>query len=490
MNSSNCVASGLHPLQRQEIAVKVLTKQEPVTQIAQQKQVSRKFIYQQKALAEVALNQAFEKEDGEKEVLYYLPITQQWLFELILALILICHCSYRGVKEILRDLFDYSLSIGTIHNRVTAAVEKARQINQNQDLSSIDVALLDELFQGNRPVLTGVDANSTYCFLLEEVEHRDENTWGWYLLEAEAQGLNPDYTIADAGSGIRAGQKAAWKDKPCHGDVWHILDQSNALCRNLAKKSQGATTYREKLEEKMKLAKLKGKGNKLSAKLTKACQKEVKLQKLASDIKILLFWLRNDILSLAGAEWSSRIELMNFIIEELELREDQAHKGIRTMRVALSNQKNDLLAFAGILDQKLASIAQKFQIAPSQVREVCWLMKKSFATNVYWQKWNHLYQQLRAKFLPVKQAVESAMKSTPRASSLVENLNSRLRNYFFLRKHLNSDYLDLLRFFLNHRTFSESRVKERIGKTPTELMTGEKHPHWLEMLGFELFQRA
>ena len=114
-------------------------------------------------------------------------------------------------------------------------------------------------------------------------------------------------------------------------------------------------------------------------------------------------------------------------------------------------------------------------------------MKKSLSTNVYWQKWNHLYQQLSEKFLPVKEAVESAMKSTPRASSLVENLNSRLRNYFFLRKHLNSDYLDLLRFFLNHRTFRSSRVTERVGKSPTELMTGEKHPHWLELLDLSFF---
>ncbi len=36
----------------------------------------------------------------------------------------------------------------------------------------------------------------------------------------------------------------------------------------------------------------------------------------------------------------------------------------------------------------------------------------------------------------------------------------------------------------------ESRVPERVGQSPTELMTGEKHPHWLELLGFELFQRA
>ena len=141
------------------------------------------------------------------------------------------------------------------------------------------------------------------------------------------------------------------------------------------------------------------------------------------------------------------MELINFIIEELELREDEAHKGIRKLRIALSNQKEDLLAFAQIIDQKLAAIAYKFQISLSQVRQVCLLMKESLSTNVYWQRWNQLYKLLSHKFLPVKEAVASAMKSTPRASSLVENLNSRLRNYFFLRKHLNSDYLDLLRFF-------------------------------------------
>lgn len=82
------------------------------------------------------------------------------------------------------------------------------------------------------------------------------------------------------------------------------------------------------------------------------------------------------------------------------------------------------------------------------------------------------------------------MKHTPRASSLVENLNSRLRNYFFLRKQLGPSYLNLLQFFLNHRQFMRSDVPERVGKSPKELMTGQGHPHWLEMLGFKRFQQA
>ena len=79
---------------------------------------------------------------------------------------------------------------------------------------------------------------------------------------------------------------------------------------------------------------------------------------------------------------------------------------------------------------------------------------------------------------------------TVRASSLVENLNSRLRSYFFLRRHLGADYLALLQFYLNHRRLERSDRPHRQGKTPAELLTGQPHPHWLEMLGYTLFRRA
>ena len=42
MNSTSSVASRLQPFQRQQIAVKVLSQQEPIAQIAQEEQVSRK----------------------------------------------------------------------------------------------------------------------------------------------------------------------------------------------------------------------------------------------------------------------------------------------------------------------------------------------------------------------------------------------------------------------------------------------------------------
>jgi hypothetical protein len=44
--------------------------------------------------------------------------------------------------------------------------------------------------------------------LLAAERHRDADTWGVHLLDASRQGLAQDYTIADAGQGLRAGQKA------------------------------------------------------------------------------------------------------------------------------------------------------------------------------------------------------------------------------------------------------------------------------------------
>jgi hypothetical protein len=140
-------------------------------------------------------------------VLFYLPVTAAWLNQLVLSLVLICHSSYRGVIQLLAALFDTSISLGTIHNLLVVTSNQATQINGSQDFSAIQVGLLDEIFQGNRPVLAGVDATSTYCYLLAEAEQRDETTWGVHLLDARALGLNPTYTIADTATGLRAGHR-------------------------------------------------------------------------------------------------------------------------------------------------------------------------------------------------------------------------------------------------------------------------------------------
>jgi hypothetical protein len=488
MKSLSSVAANLSNDARKDLAMSSLSNAESITDLAKRKRVSRHFIYRQQHKAVEAIDEAFAPKDAE--VLFYLPVTEAWLKQLILALVLICHSSYRGVQELLRDLFAISISVGAIHNRLQWAAEQAAAINRSQDLSPIRVGLHDEIFQGSRPVLAGVDAASTYCYLLADADHRDADTWGVHLLDAHAQGFNPAHTIADAGQGLRAGQRAALGDTPCHGDNFHIQRQCETLANLLARVAKGATSRRKALELKMNAAKELGCGNTLSTPLALARQTEQQAVHLARDVKTLTHWLSHDILALAGPVLVERQALLDFVVAELQHREHLDPARIRPVRTALEKQRDDLLAFAGVLDAKLADIAQDCNASLHLVREVCLLQRKSPSSSAYWQRWNQLHKKLADKFHRVVDAVVEAMKHIPRTSSLVENLNSRLRNYFFLRHQLGSPYLNLLQFFLNHRTFLRSRRPERVGKSPKELMTGQSQPHWLEQLGFKRFQQS
>ena len=209
--------------------------------------------------------------------------------------------------------------LGTVHDVLQSAARQAEVVNEGEDLSGIRVGLHDEIFQGGTPVLAGVDAGSTYCYLLVAAEHRDADTWGVYLLDAGKQGLKPDYTIADAGQGLRAGQKAAWDNTPCHGDVFHITRQYEGLANTLSRLAKGARSRCEKLEAKIGRAGQLGPDDELAVKLAR--QTETQAQELARDIRTLTQWLSHDILALAGPALATRQVLFDFIVEELVKRE-------------------------------------------------------------------------------------------------------------------------------------------------------------------------
>jgi len=476
-------AARLPEKDRKDLAIQALARSETVSDLATRHGVSRKFVYQQTHKAVAALDDAFMSATPDDEVLFELAVTKAWLRQVIVGLALIYRSAYRGVVEFLRDLLGLPVSIGTVHHVLQLATRQAGIINHDEDLSGIRVGLHDEIFHGATPVLAGVDAASTYCYLLTAEKRRDADTWGVHLLDAAEQGLKPDYTIADAGQGLRAGQTAAWGDTPCHGDVFHIQRQCEGLANTLSRLAKGATSRRQTLRARIGHSGQQGPHRELATQLALARQAEAQAHELARDIRTLTGWLRHDVLALAGPVLATRQVLFDFIVEELARREPEDARRIRPVRVALQNQRDTLLAFAGVLDAKLAGIAQAHAIAEPLVREACLLHRLPSTSPAYWQGWNRLRAQTGGKFHVLFDAVSRAMADTPRSSSLVENLNSRLRTYFTLRRHLGGSYLDLLRFFLNHQRFMRSRRAERQGKSPRELMTGQGHPHWLTLLG-------
>jgi len=192
MDQAVGAAARLPGSNRKDLAIQALARSETVTNLAARHGVSRKFIYQQTCKARTARDDAFSSATSDEEVLFELAVAEAWLRRVIVGLTPICRSSYRGVVEFLRDLLGLPVSVGCVHDVLQAATRQAGVINHEQDLSGIRVGLHDEIFQGATPVLAGVDAASTYCYLLSAEQRRDADTWGVHLLDAAEQGLRPD----------------------------------------------------------------------------------------------------------------------------------------------------------------------------------------------------------------------------------------------------------------------------------------------------------
>lgn len=487
---NTCTAKTLGPGQRLTIGVAALAGRQTVTALAEEFDVSRKFVYQQANLAQAALEDAFGSAAADDQVIFYLPVTKAWLRQVALALLLICHSSYRGVIEFCRDVLAVALPLGTIHNIVQDAVNKARSLNRRIRLDNIDVAGLDEIFQSGLPVLVGADIHSTYCFLLSKEEQRDADTWAIHLLDAAQRGLAPTATVADFGTGIRAGVKLALPGAPCYGDVFHAEMDVTALVSYLGNRAYEAIAAHDKLHKKKTRIKRQGRpAQGISRKVSLAERATTKAIALADDIAVLAGWLHNDVFAVTALPYADRCTLYDFILAELSARQPLCPHRLGPVVTLLKNHRDELLAFAAQLDEDLTSLAVAFEIPVGLVRDLFDLQTLDQRQPQRWQKEAQLRCQLGQRFHALAAAVRNVADHVVRASSIIENINSRLRNYFFLRRQLGNDYLALLQFFLNHRRFLRSERCERVGKSPAELLTGAAHPHWLEMLGYQRFAR-
>jgi hypothetical protein len=487
---NNCTAKALPPSQRLQVGLQALAGTQSITKLADEFDVSRKFVCQQRTRAGEALGDAFAPQQADDQVLFHLPVTKRWLRQLVLGLVFICHSPLRGVLELLRDLFDYDMALGTIFNIVHAAVAPAQKQNDAQDLNRVRVGAHDEIFQARQPVLVGIDALSSYCYLLSLEESRDTDTWGVRLLELQKRGFDPDYVLADAGKALRAAQAEVLPNTPCRSDVFHALKEVSEVVTKLENRANAIMTTCADLQRRVARNKQQGRRDQSCVMLLRdATKKQAQAITLADDIALLKRWLHFDILALAGPAHADRLGLYDFILAELKARVPQASTLLSPLVTYLKGQRDDLLAFAAQLDRDFAAVATEFAVPVDLVRELFAVQTLDLDNPRRWHREAPLPLLLGARHYPLSQALNEVRRRTVRASSLVENLNSRLRSYFFLRRHLGNDYLSLLQFFLNHRRYLRSEHPERVDKSPAELLNGQRHPHWLELLGYTRFSR-
>lgn len=97
---------------------------------------------------------------------------------------------------------------------------------------------------------------------------------------------------------------------------------------------------------------------------------------------------------------------------------------------------------------------------------------------------------LMGKYDVARSEFQKLLNEIKKASSLVENLNGKIRNYINIKRVIPTRFFVLLKVFFNTRRYKRSRIDERVGKSPLELLTGKPQPEFLDALGYNEGSKA
>ncbi len=471
---------------QQTIAFDVLSTQ-TVTETARKHQVTRHTVYSHQEKATKAINDAYSPADAD--VLFYLPVTKQFIAQIIVALLVICKASYRDSMQFIKDCFDYSVSLGHVCNTLDDANIHALIINDGYDLSPIKRAASDEIFHRNQPILATVDIPSRYCASLSKQKTRCQDAWGVELLDLQDKGFNPGTAVIDGAKGLKAGYEQALPKTSLLFDHFHIIQDAKELVRFLANTKNSTLSAVLKISGQLDKAKTDNVKKTLSIQHEQATVLSQEALKRYQDVNTLIEWFQFDVLQLASLPPKEREDLYDFIIEELQLRAEGQER-IQQFLSSIIHQRKSLMIAICHLDTKLSAVADKHGIPLTIAWDIAFLARYDFNAVTYHTQSDNLEQKVGEKFDLIEDDILLAMDETDRTSCMVENFNSRLAPYLDERKGFKNDRFSLIQFGLNHRPFQRSERQTLKGKTPAQVMSGRDHPHWLEMLGFKRFQLA
>ena len=205
--------------------------QESVSEVAARHQISRSYVYSLQKNASLAL-QGLEQDPLQGIHTFceiFTPDSQvivadsHFVEKLIISLALDGFASLEGIQRILENNLGKHVSIGKISQTLDQAADRAAEFDASIDLSGVRQGANDEIFQCGVPVLTGIDAESTYVYLLQQEGDRSARTWQTAMENCKARSLNLDVSISDFGTGLLSGIPIAFPDACIQPDLFHWM---------------------------------------------------------------------------------------------------------------------------------------------------------------------------------------------------------------------------------------------------------------------------
>lgn len=406
-------------------------------------------------------------------------VTDNHFFEkLVVSLALDGFASEEGIQRILKNNFGKHLSIGKISQILNRAADHAAEFDASIDLSGIRQGANDEIFQCGLPVLTGIDPVSTYIYLLQQQKDRSAQTWQAAMETCKARNLNLEVSISDCGTGLLSGIPKAFPDAIIQPDLFHWLMELGKEISSQERKTYSLLSDYYRYEDALNGQRLH---EKTFQKLLAVEEKLLPAMECCDTLRILYGWLK-EMTRWNGYDCRDVMSLCGWILECME--ETAAGTSGRLSQVLSKARKNlpDVLVYLERMEKALRDYALEHGYPGEAFVLLYKLPGYGFGTSGYQAADRRLRHMLKEAYADSYLKVQEILDGVKRASSLVENLNGRLRPYMNLKRMVPEKFLTLLKVYFNTKRYRRSRKAERVGKSPLELLTGQKHEDFYDIV--------
>ena len=403
---------------------------------------------------------------------------EQFYEKIVISMALDGSASEEGIQRFLETNFHKHFSIGKISQILNQAADRAAEFDESIDLSGIRQGANDEIFQCGTPVLTGIDPISTYIYLLKQADDRSSQTWQDAMEECKARNLNLEVSISDFGTGLLSGIPKAFPDAVIQPDLFHCLME---LGKEIASKERKVYAllsdyyrYEDALNGQRVHEKTFQKLLSLEEKLNPALEQ-------CDTLQTLYQWLK-EMTRYQGYSYQDTLCMCSWIFDRME--EAAGEKAGRLCGALSKARKNlpDVLIYLKRAEEALKLYATEQGYAPEAFVLMYKMSRYPPASLEYQAADKRVRHILKEAYGDCYLKVQEILEGVKRTSSLVENVNGRLRPYMNLKRMAPKKFLTLLKVYFNTKKYRRSRKSERIGKSPLELLTGHEHEDFYDIV--------
>ena len=309
----------------------------------------------------------------------------------------------------------------------------------------------------------------------------------WILID---RGFQPDINISDQASGLKKAFEDVLPKTELRFDHFHMIKASKELIRFLKNRKASATTRAIVLYARPEKAQKKGKDHPLSDQLAMA-NKTMAAAQMRYMSASTSYAPGSNTMSFNSQATALRSGKDSSTSSSMSCSRSLMNLGYRPMSGHSSTRKKTCWQSLTVWTNNFRASPKEYGVSLHDIWSIAYTARFDIQAPTYHVHSEKLESRIGLpQYDQIEDDVLTVLASTHRCSSMVENFNSRLKPYLDARKTITGKILGLYQFILNHRPFQRSHHPRLVGKTPAEALTGKSHPHWLELLGYQRFQRT